>query len=256
MEYLPRTPATPGCTTRSPGRRTWCGCPVWWRSPISTRRRGAGIRTCTPTSSCPTGKPAPTARWCRSTATSLYHEAKAAGVIYQATLRRELHAVAGVRVGSRSTRTPGWPRLAGVDRDTITAWSRRSTQLRDWAAHNLVVVDGPLTAAQLAAAQKATRPAKPEELAWARTAGAVARRCARPAPGPRSASTRRARRARAAARAPFDRARLADAAAQHRQGRVHPRRPGRDHRRATARRRATGHRARLSRPRSTRSGCG
>ena len=30
-------------------------------------RRGAGIRTCTPTSSCPTGKPAPTARWCRST---------------------------------------------------------------------------------------------------------------------------------------------------------------------------------------------
>ena len=27
--------------------------------------------------------------------------------------------------------------LAGVDRETITAWSRRSTQLRDWAAHNL-----------------------------------------------------------------------------------------------------------------------
>jgi hypothetical protein len=53
--------------------------------------------------------------------------------------------------------------LAGVDRGTITAWSRRSTQLREWAAHNLQTVDQPMTAAQLAAAQKATRPAKPEE---------------------------------------------------------------------------------------------
>ncbi|HEX3521449.1 MAG TPA: hypothetical protein VHT52_05115, partial [Stellaceae bacterium] len=50
---------------------------------------------------------------------------------------------------------------------TITAWSRRSTALRQWAAHHLRIVDGPLTAAQLAAAQKATRPTKPEELAWA-----------------------------------------------------------------------------------------
>jgi TrwC relaxase len=57
--------------------------------------------------------------------------------------------------------------LAGIDRDCITAWSRRSTQLREWAANNLRVVDGPLSAEQLAAAQKATRPAKPEELAWA-----------------------------------------------------------------------------------------
>jgi hypothetical protein len=57
--------------------------------------------------------------------------------------------------------------LAGIDRERITAWSRRSTQLREWAAHNLAVIDQPLTAAQLAAAQKVTRPAKPEELAWA-----------------------------------------------------------------------------------------
>jgi hypothetical protein len=55
--------------------------------------------------------------------------------------------------------------LAGVDKETISAWSRRSTQLRQWAAHNLHVVDKPFTAAQLATAQKATRPAKPEELA-------------------------------------------------------------------------------------------
>ena len=98
--------------------------------------------------------------------TSLYHEARAAGVIYQATLRRELHHSLGLEWAPVDPST-GMAELAGVDRDTITAWSRRSTQLREWAAHNLHVVDDPLTAAQLAAAQKATRPAKPEELAWA-----------------------------------------------------------------------------------------
>jgi conjugative relaxase-like TrwC/TraI family protein len=97
--------------------------------------------------------------------TSLYHEAKAAGVIYQATLRRELHQSLGLEWSPVDPST-GMAELAGVDRDTITAWSRRSTALREWAAHNLHVVDGTLSAAQLAAAQKATRPTKPEELAW------------------------------------------------------------------------------------------
>jgi conjugative relaxase-like TrwC/TraI family protein len=97
--------------------------------------------------------------------TSLYHEARAAGVIYQATLRRELHRSLGLEWEPVDPAT-GMAELAGVDRDTITAWSRRSTQLRDWAAHNLALVDQPLTAAQAAAAQKATRPTKPEELAW------------------------------------------------------------------------------------------
>ena len=98
--------------------------------------------------------------------TSLYHEAKAAGVIYQATLRSELYQSLGLEWAPVDS-TTGMAELAGVDRETITAWSRRSTQLREWAAHNLRVIDQPLTAAQLAAAQKATRPAKPEELAWA-----------------------------------------------------------------------------------------
>jgi conjugative relaxase-like TrwC/TraI family protein len=97
--------------------------------------------------------------------TSLYHEARAAGMIYQATLRRELHHSLGLEWADVDSST-GMAELAGVDRDTITAWSRRSTQLREWATHNLQIVDHPLTAAQLAAAQKATRPAKPEELAW------------------------------------------------------------------------------------------
>jgi TrwC relaxase len=62
----------------------------------------------------------------------------------------------------------GMAELAGIDRDAITAWSRRSSQLREWVAQNLTVVEGgSLSAAQLAAAQKATRPTKPEELAWA-----------------------------------------------------------------------------------------
>ena len=96
--------------------------------------------------------------------TSLYHEARAAGVIYQATLRRELHQSLAMEWAVDPG--TGMAEAAGVDRDTITAWSRRSSQLREWAAHNLASVDGPLSAAQLAAAQKATRPAKPEELAW------------------------------------------------------------------------------------------
>lgn len=97
--------------------------------------------------------------------TSLYHEAKAAGVIYQATLRRELHRSLGFEWEPVDTST-GMAEIAGVTKDSITAWSRRSTALREWAAGNLTLVDGQVSAAQLAAAQKATRPDKPEELAW------------------------------------------------------------------------------------------
>ncbi len=181
-----------------------------------------------------TAKPAPTGRLVSIDGTSLYHEAKAAGVIYQATLRRELHQSMGFEWAPVDPST-GMAELAGVDRDTITAWSRRSTQLREWAAHNLNVVDGPLSAAQLAAAQKATRPAKPEELAWAHVVGAVARRCARPAPGPRSVR----RGARGAARSgahPVRPGAPGRCGREDREGRVHPRRPGRDRRRATTRR--------------------
>jgi conjugative relaxase-like TrwC/TraI family protein len=141
--------------------------------------------------------------------TSLYHEAKAAGVIYQATLRRELHQSMGFEWEPVDPST-GMAELAGIDRDTITAWSRRSTQLREWAAKNSKVVDAP-SAAQLAAAQKATRPAKPEELAWAQLLEgwrADARGLHLD-----HASFDAARAARhAAVRTPSDRARIADAA--------------------------------------------
>jgi conjugative relaxase-like TrwC/TraI family protein len=97
---------------------------------------------------------------------SLYHEAKAAGIIYQATLRHELTTERGVEWQAVDPFT-GMAEIAGVDQDCLKAWSQRSTRLREWAHSNLVVVDGKLSAAQTAAAQKATRPAKPESLAWA-----------------------------------------------------------------------------------------
>ena len=103
--------------------------------------------------------------------------------------------------------------LAGVDRDTITAWSRRSTQLREWAAHNLALVDQPLTAAQLATAQKATRPAKPEELAWAQLVQQW-RADARGLHLDRAAFDAARAARRAAARTPFDAARILAAAEQ------------------------------------------
>jgi conjugative relaxase-like TrwC/TraI family protein len=96
---------------------------------------------------------------------SLYHEAKAAGIIYQATLRHELHAQLGLEWTHTDEHT-GMAEIAGITPECLKAWSQRSTRLREWARHNLVVVEGRLSAAQTAAAQKATRPAKPESLAW------------------------------------------------------------------------------------------
>ena len=96
---------------------------------------------------------------------SLYHEAKAAGIIYQATLRHELNAELRVEWGAVDPLT-GMAEVAAVTKDCVKAWSRRSSRLREWAHKNLVVVDGEPSAQQLAAAQKATRPAKPESKSW------------------------------------------------------------------------------------------
>jgi conjugative relaxase-like TrwC/TraI family protein len=142
---------------------------------------------------------------------SLYHEAKAAGIIYQATLRHALTAERGVEWQPVDPFT-GMAEIAGVDPDCLTAWSQRSSRLREWAHRNLTVVDGKLSAAQTAAAQKATRPAKPESLAWealkeqwrADARGLVLDRGAHYAA--------RAQRQRAARRA-LERARLAEMAA-------------------------------------------
>jgi conjugative relaxase-like TrwC/TraI family protein len=97
---------------------------------------------------------------------SLFHEAKAAGIVYQATLRHELHTELGVEWSAVDPFT-GMAEIAGVTKDCVKAWSQRSTRLREWAHNHLVVVDGQPTAQQLAAAQTATRPAKPESKSWA-----------------------------------------------------------------------------------------
>ena len=145
--------------------------------------------------------------------TSVYHEARAAGVIYQATLRRELNRSLGVEWAPVDAST-GMAEVAGIDAATITAWSQRATQLREWAANNLVLVDGAApTQAQLAAAQKATRPAKPEQLAWVQLRQMWAH-------DPRGLGVDRAAHSaarqarRAASKAPFDRRRLAEMAAK------------------------------------------
>ena len=138
---------------------------------------------------------------------SLHHEAKAAGIIYQAVLRHELHAERGfewVAVDERS----GMAEIAGVTKTCITAWSRRSTRLREWARNNLVVVDGAPTAQQLAAAQKSTRPAKPESKSWAELKEEW-RADARGLELDRGAHTAAQRARRAAPRILLDRVRLA-----------------------------------------------
>jgi conjugative relaxase-like TrwC/TraI family protein len=98
--------------------------------------------------------------------TSLYHEARAAGIIYQATLRRELTRMIGIEWGEVDPRT-GMAEIAGANRGDMTSWSTRSTQLREWANGHLRVECDELSAGQLATAQKATRPRKPEGVAWA-----------------------------------------------------------------------------------------
>ncbi len=97
---------------------------------------------------------------------SLFHEAKAAGIVYQAVLRHELHGELGLEWAPVDPLT-GMAEIAAVPKDSIQAWPQRSSRLRDWADHNLVIVDGEPTPQQLAAAQKATRPAKPESKSWA-----------------------------------------------------------------------------------------
>ena len=143
---------------------------------------------------------------------SLYHEAKAAGIIYQATLRHELHAERGFEWQPVDEHS-GMAEIEGVTAASIKAWSQRSTRLREWAKDNLVVVDGEPTAAQLATAQKATRPTKPEQLAWDELK-AMWRADARGLDLDRDAhfAAREARRAQA--RTPLDRARIAHMAAR------------------------------------------
>jgi conjugative relaxase-like TrwC/TraI family protein len=138
---------------------------------------------------------------------SLFHEAKAAGVIYQAVVRHELHEAIGAEWAAIDAHA-GMAEIAGVTQKCLKAWSQRSTRLREWAHNNLVVVDGEPSAQQLAAAQKATRPAKPESKAWAALKEDW-RADARGLQLDRAAHTEAQRARRGAPRILLDRARLA-----------------------------------------------
>lgn len=141
---------------------------------------------------------------------SLWHESKAGGIIYHATERRVLTQSIGAEWGPVDPHT-GMAELVGIDPEVIKAHSQRSTQLREWADNNLTLVDGQPTPAQLATAQKATRPRKPEGLSWAEL-----RQQWRDDPrGFRFdfGANRAARKQRQAAPAVFDRRRIAEIAA-------------------------------------------
>lgn len=141
---------------------------------------------------------------------SLWHEARAGGVIYQATMRRQLTQSIGAEWGPVDPHT-GMAELVGIDPEVIKAHSQRSTQLREWADDNLTLIDGEPTQSQLAVAQKATRPRKPESLSW----GELQQQWRADPRGFRVDidAQRRARNQRRAARSTFDRRRIAEIAA-------------------------------------------
>ena len=165
--------------------------------------------------------------------TSLYHEAKAAGVIYQATLRRELHQSMGFEWAPVDPAT-GMAEVAGVHRGNH---HRVVAAFEPAAGVGRPQFDGRRRATVGGAAGDRAEGHPPLQAGRARldpTVGAVARRCAVPAAGPcrPRCGTRGAARGSAhpvRPGAPSGRGR------EDREGGVHPRRPGRDRRRTTPR---------------------
>ena len=141
--------------------------------------------------------------------TSLYHEAKAAGVIYQATLPRA-PPIPGPRMGRR--------RL--VDGHGRARWRRSRHHHRLVAAlHCAAGVGRPSPArcrrsavgGAASGCAKGNAPGQARRTRLDAPGAGVARRCARPAPGPRSLR-HRARRAAHISAHPYDTARIMAAA--------------------------------------------
>lgn len=103
------------------------------------------------------------AGWGSVDGTSLYHETRAAGMLYQATLRAELARSIGAEWEMTDPDT-GMADLRGIDREKIAEWSQRHSEIEAWAEEHI----GETGAAETAAAQKATRA--PKDLAGATTA--------------------------------------------------------------------------------------
>ena len=249
-------PATPGCTTRSPGEKDLVRLPGLVAVAYQHETSRCGDPHLHTHVIVPNRQARADGALVSIDGTSLYHEAKAAGVIYQATLRRELHRSLGFE----------WAPVDPSHRDGRTR--RRRPRQRSPRGRG---------------ARPSCASGRPDNLDVGRRA-VDARRSSRPRrrpparPNPKSSPGRHCWSSGAPMRAAcawtahaFDAARAARARGRahpvrpgapgrrgraDRQGRVHPRRPGRDHRRATARRHRARHRASWWRPRSTRSACG
>ena len=144
--------------------------------------------------------------------TSLYHEATRRRGDLSGHPAPRTAPLDGVRVGAGRSRRPGWPSWPGWTATTITAWSRRSTQLREWAAHNLTVVDAA-GCRRRSWRPRRKPPARPNPKSWpGRSCWQQWRDDARGLRLDRAAFEAARAARRAAARTPFDRRRLADAA--------------------------------------------
>lgn len=98
---------------------------------------------------------APDGSWKTIDGTSLMHELRAAGTVYQAALRAELTRSLGVS-WQRVDPATGLSELANVGREDVEAWSQRHTQIDAWLAEQ--GIEGSAAAQQTA--QKATRVSK------------------------------------------------------------------------------------------------
>ena len=96
MEYLAAHAGYTRVHNPGPARRTWCGCRGWWRSAYQHETSRAGDPHLHTHVIVPNRQPRADGKLVSIDGTSLYHEARAAGVVYQATLRRELNRSMGV----------------------------------------------------------------------------------------------------------------------------------------------------------------
>ncbi len=107
--------------------------------------------------------------------TSLYHERAPRGDL-SGHPAAGTGPVAGHLVGAGRSRDR-MAEIAGISRDDIRAWSRRSSQLREWAAHNLVSVDG--RSARRSSRRRRKRRVRPSRRSWRganfRSSGALTR---------------------------------------------------------------------------------
>lgn len=92
---------------------------------------------------------------------SMYHEARAGGMIYQAQLRAALSRDLGVAWQAVEAET-GMADIAGFDREAIEAWSQRHTQIDAWLDEHDAGDASHLRgrAGETATAQKSTRTGK------------------------------------------------------------------------------------------------